>query len=412
MEDKDLDELFGDDKQELHDKQSKGIVQNNDIVANFPPESNKALPTDAKLIKNATELSDEQKLLILKRWEQDPENPPSIEELCEIAYPGQSKDGRSREGRLIKKYLSELNFQPKTKTEYEKKGDLPLSNEQREFIKNNPNMRATEIACVIFDKSFLTALSQETRTVLNYQKELEKNTDFKKEIEDNDAGQEYRPPKTLEHACARINRNVDGVNYDSKKLTPTKKKQCFNLISYLHSYRFSHHYNLINSSEDRKLFENVFLKYIYNKGDLSQEDLDQYLALANEAVAESSIKKNILRLEQEQERSLAETGRLQMNLVDAMKVSRDEFNACRGRQDKLYKALEVERAKRLNERVGPQFTLLNIVEAMKNEERRRTMLEEAEKRNNKIKNELVRLSAFDEIVCQIHGIDEDLIING
>jgi hypothetical protein len=401
MEDNDLDKLFGDDIQGGHDNKSNVIVQNNVIVPNN--DSNKPQP---ELLTN------DQKLLILKKWDANPNSPPSIEELCEIACPGQKLDGRSKIGREIKKYLSERDLKPLTKTEYTPKGLLKLTDEEKEFVKNNPNMKGAEIACALWNKSFFANNSQEVKTILAYQIELENNTGFKKSIEDDEPIETFRPPKTLDHACARINRHVDGANFDLKKLTPTQKKQCLMLISYMHSFRFCHHLNLIDNMDDRKLFENTFVKYIYNKSDLSQEDLDQYLALANEAVAESSIKRSITRLEKEQERNLEETGRLQMNIVDAIKVGRDEFNACRKRQDSLYKALEIERSKRLNERVGPQFTLLNIVEEMKNEERRKKIIAEAEKRNDKLKGEIQRLSELDEMIARIYGIDEDLVING
>jgi len=386
-----LDIPFNRDETIVNDKQDGFIAQNEDIHV----------------------LTEQDKLDLLKMWDDNSQNPPSIEELCEKIRHGQKLDGRSKLGRSIKKYISSLNLPPPTtKTEYKGKGLLPLTDEQKEYIANNPNMKASEIACVLFEKNFLPALSQEVRTVLAFQKELENQGIYQKEIEDDADIKEYRPPKTLEHACARINKNIDGANYDSKKLTPTQKRQCMMLISYLHSFRFSHHFNLINESNDRKLFENTFVKYIYNKNDLSQEDLDQYLALANEAVAESSIKRTILMLEKEQEKSVQETGRIQMNLVDAIKTSRDEYNACRKRQNDLYKALEIERSKRLNERVGPQFTLLNIIEAMKNEERRKAIILEAEKRNEKLKEEVNRLSGLDSIICEIYGTESDLIING
>jgi len=393
-----LDELFGDgekakvseitDKTEILSKQDK-------------PQK----PTE-ELLNN------EQKILILKRWEQSLEDPPSIEELCELAFPGQKFDGRTKQGREIKKYISSQNLPaPKTKTEYVKKEFLDLANEEKEFIKNNPNMRGSEIASALWGKPFYANNSQEVRTILNYQRELEKTTPYKKEV-DGDELETFRPPKTFEHACARINSHIHGANYDSKKLSPTQKKQCLTLISYMHNPRFAHHMGLTNNADDRRLFQNTFIKYIYDKTDLSQEDLDQYLTLANEAVMESSIKRTISMLENEQTEKLQNDGKLDMRIIEALKTSRDEYNACIGRQQKLYKALEIERSKRLSERIGPQFTLLNIVEEMKNEERRKTLIAEAEKRNDKLKGEVKRLSELDDTIARIWGLDEDLIING
>jgi hypothetical protein len=169
---------------------------------------------------------------------------------------------------------------------------------------------------------------------------------------------------------------------------------------------------LVNNIDDKKLLENTYIKYIYDKPDLTQEDLDQYIILANEAVMASSIQRTIALLEREQERSLDNDGKISMAIVEALKTSRDEYNSCIKRSQSLYKSLTEERGKRLSERIGPQFTLLNIVEEMKNEERRKNLIKEAEKRNDKIKGEIKRLSDMDEMIVRIYGIDEDLIING
>lgn len=402
MNNSDLDNLFGDNTQETHDKQDNDIVQKEDI------NSNKSAP---ELLNN------EQKTIILKRWqesdgEQDENKIPSIEELCELAWPGMKYNGQHKQGRAIKKFLAEHDLKPKTKTEYTPKGLLSLSAENKEYILNNPNMRALEISKILFNNPNLTNRHQETLTILNYQKELEKEGGYKKEIKDDEISEEYRPPKKIEESCARINRNVNGANFDYKKLTPTQKKCCQMLMSYLGSLRFSHHLNLINNADDRRLYENTYIKYIYDKTDLSQEDLDQYLTLANEAVMESSIKRTIAMLEEEQQRERDEQGKMSMSIVETLKISRDEYNSCIKRQQGLYKALEVERSKRLNERIGPQFTLLNIVEEMKNEEKRKALVAEAEKRNDKLKDEIKRLSGLDELICRIYGVDEDLVING
>ena len=42
----------------------------------------------------------------------------------------------------------------------------------------------------------------------------------------------------------------------------------------------------------------------------------------------------------------------------------------------------------------------------------RKLVLEAEKRNDKLKGELKRLSEMDEIIARLYGIDEDLVING
>ncbi len=357
-------------------------------------------------------LTDQQKLSILRAWEKNTESPPSIEELLKIAYPEfPNLDGRSKEGRAIKTFLVSQDLKVKTKTNYQKLSPVVLNEDQKEFVKNNLNMKNHEIAQVLWEKPFFTATSNESRSIGLYREELRASGQIL-EGDDEDVPSKYGPPKTLDRVCARINKNVEGANFEYKKLTPNQKKQSLALISYLHNMRLAHQMDLISNADDKRLLENTFIKYVYDKPDLTQEDLDQYIILANEAVMASSIQRTVAMLEQEQERSIENDGRISMAIVEALKTSRDEYNSCIKRQQSLYKALDIERSKRLNERVGPQFTLLNIVEEMKNEERRNTLIAEAEKRNDKLKGEIKRLSELDELICRIYGCDEDLIING
>jgi hypothetical protein len=376
-----------------------------------PNSSSMALPIAPELNK-IPELTPEQKLIILKKWENNYENPPSIEELLKLAYPDiPGLDGRSKQGRLIKSFLASNDLKPNTKTEYKKIEILELNDDHKEFIKNNLNMKNHEIAQILWEKPYFTATSNESRSVGQYRDELRKQGVIR-----NDNGEEttekYNPPKSLDRVCARINRNVDGQDFDYKKLTPTQKKQTLALTSYLNNMRFAHQMDLISNTDDKRLLENTFIKYIYDKPDLTQEDLDQYIILANEAVMASSIQRTVAMLEQEQERSIESDGKISMAIVEALKTSRDEYNSCIKRQQSLYKALDVERSKRMSERIGPQFTLLNIVEAFKNEESRKKMIVEAEKRNDKLKGEIKRLSDMDALVGSMWGADQDLFING
>ncbi|MDO8609361.1 MAG: hypothetical protein Q7R95_02345 [bacterium] len=397
MKDEDLDNLF-----DTPDQPTKPDNLENSAIIGQPKKN-----------RNKSELTNEQTLKILKIWQERLEDPPSIEEILKEIFPDQSFDGRSVEGFWVKSLLANQNLPaPTNKTDYKPKGLLPLSDEFKQYIKVNTNMTGNEIACVLFEKQFLANTSQEVRTILSYKKELENTGEYKSEVKDEEVSEEYRPPKTLDHVCARINRNVDGVDYDSKKLTPTQKKQCMTLISYMHSFRFSHHFNLINNNDDKRLFENTFIKYIYNKIDLSQEDLDQYLALGNEAVMESGIKRTIAMLENEQEKSISTDGKISMAIVEALKTSRDELNACRNRHDKLYKALDLERSKKMDGKLKDNATVLNLVEAWKQKDQRDKMIQLANKRKEKLSNEIDKLENMDELKVRILGISKDEILEG
>ena len=52
------------------------------------------------------ELTEEQKQSILNEWNSRPDSPPSLLELIKIAFPNQNLDGRTKEGRSVKEFLS------------------------------------------------------------------------------------------------------------------------------------------------------------------------------------------------------------------------------------------------------------------------------------------------------------------
>ena len=64
----------------------------------------------------------------------------------------------------------------------------------------------------------------------------------------------------------------------------------------MHTFRFNHQINNYETQNDRDLFESSFIRYTYDKPDLTQEEVDQYIVLSSEVVISANIqrrKKNI-----------------------------------------------------------------------------------------------------------------------
>jgi hypothetical protein len=215
------------------------------------------------------ELTDSQKAVILSSWNNQPDEPPSLIDLTKAAFPDlENADGRSKEGRAIKAFLASRQLKARGTQEYVPKNKLDLTEEQREYISNSvTTMKAVEIARVIFKNDHLTNLNQETRTVNEYIKTLDKKIVYGdvEEIPDVD----YKAPKTIDRALGKINRYVhEGINKD--KLSAKNKKDTQSLIGYLHTYRFLHQINTYPTQTDRELFESSFIRYTYDKGDLTR----------------------------------------------------------------------------------------------------------------------------------------------
>jgi hypothetical protein len=357
-------------------------------------------------------LTEEQQLKLLNEWNNRPDNPPSLVELVKLAFDRDDLDGRSKEGKAVKAFLASRQIKPKKSHEYQAKGLLELSPEHKEYVSNNCHtMTAVEMAKILFKNEALTNLSQETRSILEYMKNIPSNVRFNNLENQNIPTEEYRPPKSEERMIAKINRYIlDGI--DKNKLTHKHKKEINSLIGYMNTYRFSHQINLYDDEKDRELFESSFVRYTYDKSDLTQEEVDQYIVLSTEVVISSNIQQTINVLQNQIDIATQEDGKIPMALVEASNTARKEYNDCVNRQQKLLNDLKVKRSERLSKQVKETASIINLVQMWKEEESRAKLLKMADMRKKVIEKEIDRLSSMDEIKCKILGISKDEILNG
>jgi hypothetical protein len=357
-------------------------------------------------------LTEEQQLKLLKEWNERPDNPPSLAELVKLAFDRDDLDGRSKEGKAVKTFLASRQIKPRKSHEYEAKGLIDLNLEQKEYISNNcATMTGLEIAKILFKNESLTNLSQETRSILEYMKTIPMNIKYNNSENENIPTDEYRPPKSEERMIAKINKYIlDGI--DKNKLTHKHKKEINSLIGYMNTYRFSHQINLYDDEKDRELFESSFVRYTYDKSDLTQEEVDQYIVLSTEVVISSNIQQTINVLQNQIDMAIQEDGKIPMTLVEASNTARKEYNDCVNRQQKLLNDLKVKRSERLSKQVKETASIINLVQMWKEEESRAKLLKMAEMRKQVIEKEIDRLSTMDEIKSKILGISKDEILNG
>lgn len=357
-------------------------------------------------------LTEEQKMKLLNEWNNRPDNPPSLSELVKIAFEKDDLDGRSKEGKAVKTFLASRKIKPKKSHEYQAKGLIELTEEQKEYISNNcATMTGLEIAKVLFKNESLTNLSQETRTILEHMKTIPSNIRYIQNQEENIATEDYKAPRSEERMIVKINRYIlDGI--DKSKMTPKQKKEINSLIGYMNTYRFTHQINLYDEERDRELFESSFVRYTYDKSDLTQEEVDQYIVLSTEVVISSNIQQTINVLQNQIDLAIQEDGKIPMALVEASNTARKEYNDCVNRQQKLLNDLKVKRSERLSKQVKENASILNLVEMWKQEESRQKLLKMAELRKSIVKNEIDRLASMDELKSKILGISEEDILNG
>ncbi len=173
---------------------------------------------------NDIDLTQEQKDIIIKTWNDRKDNPPSLQELTQIAFPDiPNVDGRSKQGKAVKNFLASRELKVKTKSEYTPKDRIDFTQDQKDYIVNNAAMMtAVDLARELFNNYGLTNLSIEARSVQEYLDTLPKNIQANTSDREDDQG-EYKPPKNLERALVRVNKYVlNGLDKD--KLTARQKK--------------------------------------------------------------------------------------------------------------------------------------------------------------------------------------------
>lgn len=352
---------------------------------------------------------------VLQKWNESLESPPSLNELVSVGFPDDpDPDGRSKNGRLTKEFLSSRKIKARGSQVYVPSKKFELTEEHKQYIAENASiMRPIDIGRTMTGKPELTNLDLEVRAVRGYIEELRKSTGSFYEDRTVQEVEMWKPPSTFSKTLSKVNKYIH-FKVKEDKITITQKK-CINaLMGYLHSYRFIHQISNISNEGDKTLFESSFVRYTNDKSDLTQEEVDQYIVLSIEVVLSSNILNRIERLNGMLDTTASDTeGRkISMGLVESIRHAQTEYNQSVTRQQKLLESLKEKRSYRLSKQIKENASILNLVQLWKDEESRLELLELAKKQKDLIRDEVVRLSSLDEVKCRIMGLSEEEAING
>lgn len=379
----------------------------------------------AKLLNDAkrqTELTPEQKSTILEEINKNPKF-PRINDLVKLLFPDNpNADGRSWHGILIKSYLASLNIKTVGAHVYVPEEEVQLTDTQKEYIANNlsKDCGIIQVTRDAFNNQNLTNLHAEVRAAIKFAETLPPQTleaNSKKTFENIPDGL-YKPARTLHSIIWKINsyfKDASGA-LDKEKLTNKQQKGLEALIGYVNTYRFIHQINSFDTEADLKLFESTFMRHTYDKPDLTQEEVDQYIMVATETVNVDKAWKRKEQLEKLQDETYqsSEDGKFDatMRLVEAIGKAEASYNNGQKRLNDLLDSLKVKRSKRLEQKVQENASILNLVEAWKAKESRDEIIKVVEKQRENLTNEIERLSNMEEIKCRILGLSNSEILDG
>jgi hypothetical protein len=358
-------------------------------------------------------LQDDQKAAILELWKN--ETPPSMDDMMRAAF-GVAYDNRSKPAQIIKKFLAEHDIKPKKFTPFVNK--VVLTDEQKEYIKSHclgvnaePLLDAVR---VLFDNKNLSPVHNEYVESQKYLTSI-MNEPIKEEVTEEVIDKEYKPAKSLMQAAARVNKFVfkDTIKDRAWEPNVTIRKNLESLIKFTHYPRFlllcRRYLDLI----ERDLFEGTYVAYVWDKTDLTAEELDLYIDVCQDVVAEVRIENELSSWTRKMsEGTTDDEGKRISPMVIGEHLAnlRDESNKNKERRKKMVENLQGKRSTRIENKMKQTASMLNLVEAWKNQENRNKILKDAEERKRRVGEEIKRLTGMESLRALVAGVHPEEIL--
>jgi len=347
------------------------------------------------------ELTDEQKQFIDDNFQRIPD----LIELTRAVFKDGTIDGRSREGRAVRKYLADSNVKYKT-TQKKKAKPIALTEDHKEFIVkySEDGMSSFHIAQLLFTEREVKNLGMEQRAVHNYLKVVKRQ----KREDSRQMTSTYSPPEDLQECLDLVNLYAS-QSLLIEELKAVEKKSCEALLRFLKSPRLHQVISNYIKPDDQNLFEAEFVRATWDKPDLTADEINLYINVCVDYINLKNISAHIEKLNRMFEEA-DEQQDMTVRLAELLKTKSEEYNQCEKRQESLIQRLAGDRAKRVSMRQGRNASILGLVESFQNEEERRLMIKMAEMQKKAISKEADELESMQDWKSRILGISKSDVI--
>lgn len=331
---------------------------------------------------------------------------PDLIELTRAVFEDEDIDGRSKEGRAVRKYCVDNKLDFKT-TKHEKVKSITLTEEQKEFCLEycRDGMNAYQIAAVLFPDDNITPLSRETLDITNF---LNENGPEGQISEPTGFRFEYIPPKTPTILVNKVN-EVTSEEWQPNKLSIAQRECVDALKRYLASPRFVQTISGYLDSNDRELFEAEFIRAIHDKPDLTTDEVNLYINVCIDYINLKHIQKAMNKLDKMFDEAESQQ-EMTVRLAELLKTKSDEYNQCEKRMESLIQKLQGDRAKRVNAERDKYASILSLVQIFQDEEERKRMIKIANMQQEAVKEEAKRFEDMPEWKARILGIGQQEIL--
>jgi len=328
---------------------------------------------------------------------------PDLNLITKKFFNDETLDGRSKQGIAIRAFLVANNINYKT-SKYQKVGDLPLTDKQKEFIVDQTKigLSSLKIAELLYPNKQVLQMSLEQRTVMNYIRSL---GDLPQVENESALGVKYQVPRSIERLVNKVN-EATGENLNKEKLTRFHKICVDRLNINLNNSRFQKIINCYTSQDDRNIFEQEFIRMTWDKPDLTADEVNLYMNVCKEIINLENISRHLDKLNKMFEET-QEQNEMSIRLAEIIKAKSGEYHQCEGRVESLIKKLQGDRRERISSKQKENASILSIVQLFQDEEERANMVKIAEMQKSLVADEAKKMETMVEWKARILGISLD-----
>jgi hypothetical protein len=222
-------------------------------------------------------------------------------------------------------------------------------------------------------------------------------------------------PRSLERLVPKVNEYLN-TSLNIQNLSPDIQRKMTSLLKYMAVFRFSYTINQYTKDYQRKIFEESFIRYTWDKTDLTEEETDLYINLCDEIVNSTNIKKTISNLEVQLDDAFdsddKDSAKVSMSYVELLNSMREKQDKSQQRVKQLVDSLNGSRSKRLQSRHSANATIIHLIDAWKDKERRDKILDLAMREKLLEEKEIDRLDTLDELKAFVIGLTKEEGLHG
>jgi hypothetical protein len=194
-------------------------------------------------------------------------------------------------------------------------------------------------------------------------------------------------------------------------LTEKEKKDIIFLINQTQTSRYLLTYRSYRKIKYKELFREEFIRALYGKGEMPQEEINDFIDVCHEIVMQADIKERVRELEKLSESASTNTQQ-KVGIAQVIIELNNQHSNSTKRASEIKKTLGANREQRLKDARPTGLSVMSLIEAFQDAEKRAALLKIQEKKDAAMKTTLDSLDELDELKALIMGISPDELLQG